>query len=659
MTLDPQGAPWLPAVSEIVHAAVLPPRFPGEEGSTQAGKVLFINDRIPPANPAVLDSWRFNDQPTFLWDWRADPHVLQTLMVGNTANQDLFCSGHAFFGNGLFGTVGGLDRPAALGLDNAVGHPYAFVLRTDLDPPVWDEVEAVGPRWYPTLIALHDGGALVAGHSGLPHFDIDEQRRRFTLAPAPQFGDIGDWSTLITNRRELPPQPCGQGFETIFCPGEGCWELFDNVFGLRDYPRLHLLSTGQVMYVDGAANAVGGAQQRSWFLNVDPLVPPDCPSDPDNPWHWRAGTVGPGLAYHAGGNSVHMLTQLKPPVAGRFQETLYLVGGTQHGEDDRPCPCNGKAPTRVMQRLTRMTDPDATSPSQPGPDGPWTGVAWESSGTDPNAAGAGPKAMRRTRVNCNTVVLPTGEFVTVGGTGLDDDAGTEPCDPVNPCEDPPTDDANFQSVINPSAYGCVHRKAAEIYRPNEVFAAQWPASGTPPEQPGWMLLASQQHKRQYHSVAFLLPDGSVGSAGGTYQRKDLVEGVCQQVEDHRYSVELYKPWYFFAGQRPAIVGQSWSGSVNWGELHSIDVSVRQGLGIKRLALVRNASVTHAFDSNQRYIEPELGPVQVVSGPGTTWRVNFIVPRSGYLAPPGWYMVFAIDDLDRPSLATWLHIRVPQ
>jgi hypothetical protein len=268
--------------------------------------------------------------------------------------------------------------------------------------------------------------------------------------------------------------------------------------------------------------------------------------------------------------------------------------------------------------------------------------------------------MRRTRVNGNTVVLPTGELLTVGGTGLDDDPATEPCDVTNPCVDPPTDDANFQSVINPSAFGCKHRKAAEIYRPNEVFATEWPPSGTPPEQPGWMLLASQQHKRQYHSVAFLLPDGSVGSAGGTYQRRDLVEGVCQQVEDHRYSVELYKPWYFFAGQRPEITGQSWTQSVTWGQDPPpwMEVSVRQGLGIKRLAMVRNASVTHAFDSNQRYIEPEIVQSFVVTGPGSTWHLEFKVPANGFIAPPGWYMVFAIDDLDRPSLATWLHVAVP-
>ncbi len=657
MTLDSLGALYEPYVAEIAHAAVLPPRFPGEVASTQAGKVLFINDRRP---PAVLGPWQFNDQPTFLWDWRdipVDPYELETLMVGNTPSQDLFCSGHAFLGNGLFMVRGGLDRPTALGLTNAVGHTGVFILRTDLDPPQWDLMSEPGDaRWYPTVIPLHNGGVLDAGHSGHPHPTMDFYRRTFTLAPIPQFGDVGDWSLSIENLREVINGECTP---PIICPGDACWGPVNNSFGLGDYPRLQLLSSGQIIYVDGSAPAMGGAQLRSWFLNVDPLVPADCPADPSNPWHWRAGLVGPGLADHAGGNAVHLLTQSKPPVPGRFQETIYLIGGTQHGQEDRPCPCNGQAPNQVVQRLTRMTDPDGTSPTGSLPDDPWTTKAWETSGTDPNAAGPGPKAMRRTRVNGNTVVLPTGELLTGGGTGLDDDPGTEPCDVVNPCTDPPTDDANFHSVINPSAFGCVHRKAAELYRPHEVFAAEWPPSGTGPEQPGWKLLASQQHKRQYHSVAFLLPDGSVGSAGGTYQRSELVEGMCQQVEDHRFSVELYKPWYFFAGQRPSIVAQSWSDSVEWGATPSIDVSVRQGLGVKRLALVRNASVTHAFDSNQRYIEPELGTQQIVAGPGTTWRVQFVVPRTGFLAPPGWYMVFAIDDFDRPSLATWLHIRVPQ
>jgi len=205
-------------------------------------------------------------------------------------------------------------------------------------------------------------------------------------------------------------------------------------------------------------------------------------------------------------------------------------------------------------------------------------------------------------------------------------------------------DPNLQSVPNPSAVGCLHNRAAELYRPNEVF-------GTPTsEQPPWKLMPAQQHRRQYHSVAFLLPDGSVGSAGGTYFKPG--------VEDHRYSVEIYKPWYFFAGMRPVIEvpPQSDGLPLQRTQAYMMEVRTRVGMTIDRLTLVRNASVTHAFDSNQRYIELHLTePPALKAGTSDVWEVTFQVPFNPYAAPSGWYMLTAVDNAHRPSESIWVQI----
>jgi hypothetical protein len=70
-------------------------------------------------------------------------------------------------------------------------------------------------------------------------------------------------------------------------------------------------------------------------------------------------------------------------------------------------------------------------------------------------------------------------------------------------------------------------------------------------------------------------------------------------------------------------------------------------------MLRNASVTHAFDSNQRFIEPFV--TSVVGVPGTTdkFAVDFQIPTDPFVAVPGWYMVTAVDDSHRPSEAVWI------
>jgi len=129
----PESPIYLPLVTEITHAAVLPPASPAQPTGGHAGKVIFINDRLPTTNPL---GWEMNDQPTFVWDWRT-PASVDTLWVGNTTYQDLFCSGHTFLPNGNWFVTGGLDRPTALNQQVPVGHSGTFVLRTDLSTLFW------------------------------------------------------------------------------------------------------------------------------------------------------------------------------------------------------------------------------------------------------------------------------------------------------------------------------------------------------------------------------------------------------------------------------------------------------------------------------------------------------------------------------------------
>ena len=61
------------------------------------------------------------------------------------------------------------------------------------------------------------------------------------------------------------------------------------------------------------------------------------------------------------------------------------------------------------------------------------------------------------------------------------------------------------------------------------------------------------------------------------------------------------------------------------------------------------ATTHGFDTNQRYVD--LKVLDKVGGQG----VDVVAPPSANVAPPGYYMLFLINDAGVPSVASWVRI----
>jgi hypothetical protein len=140
-------------------------------------------------------------------------------------------------------------------------------------------------------------------------------------------------------------------------------------------------------------------------------------------------------------------------------------------------------------------------------------------------------------------------------------------------------------------------------------------------------------------VAGLTPDGNVFSAGG-----DDEPGATQTSP---HSIEVYKPPYQFWGPRPVVSGVAPTWILGSPDLQ-FTVLTRQGTGIVRVGLIRIGSITHGFDSDQRYIR--LNHDDFESPPGShLLTVN--VPAQSRVAPEGDYMMFVVDSLGVPSVAT--------
>ncbi len=150
-------------------------------------------------------------------------------------------------------------------------------------------------------------------------------------------------------------------------------------------------------------------------------------------------------------------------------------------------------------------------------------------------------SMPEARANMNSVQLPDGKILVVGGNG--------------------------QGNFNVAYYQTL------------LFD---------PANNSWTPLASQTRRRAYHSTALLLPDGrvlSAGDNGGTPGGGN--------------TFEIYSPSYLFKGPRP-VINYAPTSAV-WGN----NVVVGTTTPVTKLVLIAPSSTTHATDMHGRVVELQI------------------------------------------------------
>ena len=109
-------------------------------------------------------------------------------------------------------------------------------------------------------------------------------------------------------------------------------------------------------------------------------------------------------------------------------------------------------------------------------------------------------------------------------------------------------------------------------------------------------------------------------------------------------VEVFSPPYLFKGPRPEITAAP--AAVTYGQQFAVDCT--QTAGIASAVFMRPGSTTHGVNMDQRAVG-----LTIVSRAGNTLTLE--APALNTVAPPGFYMLFLLNNQGVPSVAKFVHI----
>jgi hypothetical protein len=374
----------------------------------------------------------------------------------------------------------------------------------------------------------------------------------------------------------------GAANASIFDPSSNTFSDVQPTVHGRWYPTLLTLDDGRVMTFSGIqeTGAVGGTNQSVEFYTIGSGWSPPYNASWTPDLYPRLHLLPDGKVFYSGAQTKSRLFDPSTTTWTNPIATTNYSGLRTYG-------------TSVLLPLSPADNYDPKVMIMGGGNPSTNTTEIIDMGSSAPAWQYGPP-MSQPRIEMNAVILPNGKVLALGGSLYDEQNSTA-------------------------------SQNADLYDPvSNTFASA----------------GVYAYPRLYHSVALLLPDGTVWSAGGNPSRGHYVP---QQ--------EIYQPPYLFnadgtAATRPAMTSAPASISYN----HTFSVQTPDSANVSKVVLVRNGNVTHAFGMDQRLVE-----LSFTSGTGS---LEVTAPPNGNIAPPGYYMLFIINSSGVPSVAQFVQIMGP-
>jgi hypothetical protein len=407
-------------------------------------------------------------------------------------------------------------------------------------------------------------------------------------------------------------QPAGHGFTGLndamtFDPASRQWQLIEPMQHKRWYPTLLTLHNGDVI----AASGLDGNSQATGQLEIL-SAPYDGGWTPGREFNLP---LYPHLFETSDGKLVYTGGKMDTPGPSNplTFAALTPTAATLIDNLDDADKCNQSAsvilPPAQLQRFMILGGGPEDEDGQPRQ--PATQRVSVVDLMNPAPSYGRRANLNRERMHVNAVLLPDQTVLATGG-GVFREATPEG----------KPDPTQFNEVLE-----------AEIYDPTAD---------------SWTLTAPATVARLYHSVALLLPDGRVITAGGNPDKGQNVTWLPAEDPMEEMRLEMFSPPYLFrsteADPRPVITESPTDIAYN----DTFNVELAKPAPDASACLIRPGLTTHSFNVEQRLIA--LNTTQP-----TPSTLSTQVDVDNLVAPPGWYMLFVLDRLKVPSVARWVHL----
>ncbi|KAI8821155.1 uncharacterized protein EV422DRAFT_56098 [Fimicolochytrium jonesii] len=171
-------------------------------------------------------------------------------------------------------------------------------------------------------------------------------------------------------------------------------------------------------------------------------------------------------------------------------------------------------------------------------------------------------------------------------------------------------------------------KASKGVKQAVIFDPSYPV-GNPKR---WKVGAPAPTARHYHNTALLREDGTVLTGGGDAQNgDDFVNGRPDEM-----GIDVYYPPYKYIANPPQLVLPFKTPAVTYGQQIVVQFTSAVAPTIQQVSIIRYASMTHTVNNDQRHIE-----LQILKYAAD--KVLVQLPANGNIAPPGNWMLFAMDN----------------